>query len=382
MKKATRQHTKNHNTQLILKTIYEQGELSRADIARHTHLTRPTVSSLVNELMAENLVMETGLGPSAGGKRPTLLTIDFDAYQVIAADISSLAFRSALLNLHGDIIERVEFPVDNKQGQTALDLVYSLVEALQNKATKPLLGIAVGTPGLVDPQNGIIRQAVNLGWQNLPLKQLLTERYDTAVYIANDSQAATLAEYTFSAPRASSHLIVVKIGQGIGGGIVLHGQPFYGDGFAAGEIGHVVVADDGLLCSCGNRGCLETVASTRAILQQAADQSNNPNMSWEMIGTALDAGDANMTALITYVGQHLGIGLANLIAAFNIHHIFIAGRVTRFGDTLLQAIKQEAARRTLPTTVAETHIRYTTLGTDIVLLGCSAVILKHELGIV
>jgi N-acetylglucosamine repressor len=382
MKKATRQHTKNHNTQLILRTIYEQEELSRADIARLTQLTRPTVSSIVNELIAENLVVETGMGPSAGGKRPTLLAIDFDAHQIITADISSQAFRGALVNLRGDVIERVEFQVDHQKGEAALELVYELVSALFEAATRPILGIAVGTPGLVDPHHGVIRQAVNLAWQDLPLKQLLEQRFETAVYIANDSQAATLAEYTFGPPQASDHMIVIKIGQGIGGGVVLNGQPFYGDGFAAGEIGHVVVVEDGKMCSCGNYGCLETVASTRAIQQQVRVQLDNPYITWEEIGEAVDAQETAVTSLITQIGNYLGIALANLIAAFNVHQIVIAGRVTRFGDTLLDAVLQEAPRRTLPATVSDTTIRYSTLGTDIVLLGGTAIVLKHELGIV
>ena len=384
MMKATHQHTKNHNSKLILKTIYEQGEISRADIARETRLTRPTVSALVNELIADQLVLETGVGPSGGGKRPTLLAIDFDAYQIMAADVSSQAFRGALINLRGEIGARVEFPWRGEQGETAVNLIYALLDELQQAATKPILGLAVGAPGLVDPHNGVIRQAVNLGWENLPLKQLLAARYDTAVYLANDSQAAALAEYSFSAIRDSQHLVALKIGQGIGGGIVLHGQPFYGDGFAAGEIGHVVVAggNDGRLCSCGNYGCLETVASTRAIVRQAAERLANPQATWDTVVAALAAGDPAMTALVAHVGQHLGIALANLIAAFNVHQIVIAGRVAQLGAPLLAAARQEAARRTLPAMVAETEIRYASLGTDIVLLGCAAVILKHELGVV
>jgi predicted NBD/HSP70 family sugar kinase len=381
MKKATRQHTKNHNTRLILRTIHEHGEISRADIARHTRLTRPTVSALVNELIADNLVLETGVGPSAGGKRPTLLATDFDAHQIISADISSHAFRGALLNLRGDIIERVVLPVNGERGEAALALVYTLLDRLQQAATRPILGIAIGTPGLVDPWNGVIRQAVNPGWVDLPLKQLLEARYETAVQIANDSQAAALAEYTFGTARDSSHLVVVKVGRGIGGGIVLHGEPFYGDGFAAGEVGHVVVEREGVVCSCGNRGCLETVAGTRAILQQAADLLDTPDLSWEGLIGALEAGDPAIAALVTRTGHYLGIALANLIATFNIHHIVIAGRVTRFGDQLLDAIRQEAARRTLPAMVAETEIACATLGEDIVLLGGTALILKHELGI-
>ncbi|MCA9972221.1 MAG: ROK family transcriptional regulator, partial [Anaerolineales bacterium] len=245
MKKATRQQTKSHNTRLILKTIYEQGNVSRADLARLTRLTRPTVSSIVAELMARGLVAETGQGPSAGGKRPTWLDIVDDAQQLICIDLGSQLFRGAVVNLRGDIVARQSFARDDQTGDEAVALVYRLLDALAADATAPLLGIGVGTPGLVDPQHGVVKQAVNLGWSDLHLGELLQARYDTAVYVANDSHLAALAEYTYGPPRHSQHLILIKVGQGIGAGIVVNGQLLVGDGFGAGEIGHVVVAENG-----------------------------------------------------------------------------------------------------------------------------------------
>lgn len=391
MRKATREQTKNHNSRLVLKTIYENDHLSRADIARVTHLTRPTVSSIVAELINHGFVGETGQGPSAGGKRPTMLTITDDAYQLVCIDLGSQDFRGGVANLRGKIQGRVEFPRNGRSEAEALDLVYQLIDELLEQATAPVLGIGIGTPGLVNPEEGIIKQAVNLGWQDLHLRDLLATRYQIPIYIANDSHMAALAEYTFGDSRGRNNLILIKIGQGIGAGVVINGRPLYGDGFGAGEIGHLVVAEQGVQCSCGNYGCLETITSTRAILQQAQVIANSVPESvlaqadvvdWDKLVTAVTLNDAAAVALVTAAGAGLGAAVASLIGSFNIHHIVIAGRVHRFGDVFLQAVRQEAQRRVLPSMAADSKLSYSMLNSDIVMLGSSAMILKHELGII
>lgn len=156
MRKATREQTRNHNTQLVLKTIYEQDGISRADIARATRLTRPTVSTIVNDLLDDQLVAETGVGPSAGGKPPTLLEVNANAYRLLCLDLGSREFRGTLINLRGGVTERAHFATEGRTGNEALELVYKLVDHLRAASPVPLLGIGVGTPGLVDPQRGVV----------------------------------------------------------------------------------------------------------------------------------------------------------------------------------------------------------------------------------
>lgn len=382
MQKATRQQTRHHNIRLILRTIYAAGEVSRADIARATGLTRPTVSTLVAQLIDNAYVVETGQGPSAGGKRPTLLGIAQDAHTMLCIDLGSQEFRGALVNLRGDIVARATFLRTDQQGETAVKLAYQLIDTLLAQATAPLLGIGIGTPGLIDPRNGIVQRAVNLGWHDLPLRDLVAARYDQPVYLANDSHMAALAEYTFGTQPDSENLILIKVGQGIGAGIVLRGKAYFGDGFGAGEIGHVVVDDAGERCSCGNSGCLETTSSTRAILRHAAALTGNPAITWDEIVASVTAGDVDMTQLVAQAGSNLGIAVAHLIAAFNVHEMVISGRVTRFGEPFLQAVEATARRRVLPEMAAATRLSYSDLGSDIVLLGCSAMVLQQELGVV
>lgn len=370
--KATRQQSKDQNTSLVLRTIYDAGVLSRADIARITSLTRPTVSSIVGELIDMRLVTETGQGPSVGGKPPTLLEVDKNAWRILCVDIGNQEFRGALINLRGEIIERASVPATEQAGDQAVELVYRLIDELVSRSATPLLGIGVGTPGIIDPRAGVIRQAVNLRWHHLPLRQLLEERYRKPIHLANDSQAAALAEFVFGTPRKSRHLLLIKMGRGIGAGIVLNGELLYGDGFSAGEIGHVVVRPP---------DTLESIASTRTLLARARAAAGS-DLTWGEFVRGAEAGDPHLREIAAEAGHYLGIAIAHLIAAFNIYNIVISGRVTEFGELLRETALETARRYALPMLVEDTNLTYSALGTDIVLLGCSSLILKHELGIV
>lgn len=395
MEKATRQQTKDHNTRLVLQTIYDLREVSRADIARRTGLTRPTVSSIVAGLLDEGYITESGTGLSAGGKPPTLIKIKPDGRQLIALDLSGREFRGALVNLEGEIDTVVTLPIHDARGEKALRQVYDLLELLMQTTSAAILGLGVATPGLVDPDNGIVLRAVNLGWADLPLRKLLEDRYSLPTYIANDSHMATLAEYTYGTPRDSNNLIVISIGQGVGAGVVLDGRPFYGDGFGAGEIGHVVVAPGGDLCICGNRGCLETNSSIRAILRQAETAAGQfpttrldgrQPITWPSFVSAAIDHDPLAVDIAVRAGCFIGSALANLVGAYNIRHIVLTGQVTELGEVLLDAVVAEMHQRVLPSMAAATQVHYTSLdaqqAVNSVILGCSALILQQELGII
>ena len=391
-KKATRAQTKIHNTRLVLKTIYDRRQISRADIARATKLTRPTVSDAVSRLIDDGLVTDVGRGPSTGGKQLTLLSLVPDSRQVIAVDIAgNSVFRGAVVDLQGRILQRADVPVNGVTGDDALKQVYALTDSLMDQATNPVLGIGIGSPGLINTRDGIVCRSVNLGWEEFPLHDLLTQRYSEPIYIANDSQVAALAEFSFGNELTSPNLVVIKIGRGIGAGIISNGDPYYGDGFGAGEIGHVVVDAAGETCTCGNAGCLETSASVPAILRKSASiAAAQPNsdlgqageVDWPTVIAAFQAGDPAITALVEEVVASLGMAIANLIGTLNIFQIVLAGRLSDIGQPLLDAISSEAQRRVLPSMAAETKIRFASVPADIGILGSAALLLKYELGII
>jgi glucokinase-like ROK family protein len=394
MRKATRQQLRFHNKHLVLKTIYHNDKISRADIARLIGLTRTTVSELVSNLIKERLVKEVGHGKSHGGKAPILLSLDENSHYLIGVDLADSEFRGAVVNLRGEIKHRLCLPINNQRGEMALGLVYQLIDKLINLADNTIAGIGIGTPGLLDIRRGMVLNAVNLGWQRLPLGDLLKDRYKLPVYISNDSQAAALAEFTFGENKNIPNLIVIKIGRGTGAGIVLNRQLYFGDGFGAGEIGHVVVSDNGELCQCGNRGCLETVTNSRFILKRAREIfNNNPDsllnrfasspdeINIDVVSKALESRDEKVRLLISEVGHYLAIAVANLIGALNIQRVVIAGTLTRLGPALLEPIRQEVQRLSFKALAEQTSIEISKLGPDIVVLGAAALVLNNELGL-
>jgi len=394
MKKANSQQTKVHNRLLILRTIYNNAKISRADIARTTGLNRATVSDAVTELMKDGVVAEVGIGSSDVGKPPILLSMVDNSRYLIGIDLAESEFRGAVINLRGKIVHRLNLAINGRDGDAALASVYALLDKLIPLAEGPILGIGIGTPGLINTRQRVVRNAVNLDWHDLPLGDLLDERYKMPVHIANDSQAAALAEFTFGASKNISNLIVINIGRGTGAGIVLNRQLYYGDSFGAGEFGHVAIVENGERCRCGHYGCLETVTSSQAIVRSARAIAKNDlhsklyrlvaspeEINIDIVSQAFEAGDDAIRTLITEVGRYLGFAAAILVGILNVNRIVIAGRVARFGQALLGPIKQEIKRRSLPGLADETVVEITTLGPDIVILGAAALLLNHELGL-
>ncbi|RPJ50718.1 MAG: ROK family protein, partial [Methanobacteriota archaeon] len=249
----------------------------------------------------------------------------------------------------------------------------------------------VGVPGLTDAENGVVRNSVRLVWKHVQLGRLLDERYQLPVYLLNDSHAAALAEFTFGEMRGFPNLILVRIGEGIGAGILLSGQLHFGDGYGAGEIGHLTVVEGGRLCSCGNYGCLETVAAPPAMIQSVRELAeydpksfggmHGSEINWDLILQRFKAGDETVTALIQEGGRYLGIAVANLVSILNVRRIVISGRTAEFDQTFLNAVHAEVHRRSLSIMSDDMQIINSKLGPDIVILGVSARILCNEMGL-
>lgn len=371
MKKATHQQTKQHNRDLVLRTIFANDPISRAQIARITHLTRTTVSDVVSGLLAEGLVNEVGRGESIGGKSPILLSVIADARYLIGLNLAQDKFIGAVVNLRGEIKETVEVDVRDDNGEKALQLVYQILDQLKQKKFKPLVGIGVGAPGLINTREGTVLNAVNLEWVNLPLGNLLQKKYKLPVLVLNDSQATAIGEYVYgNNHKPDENLIVVNVKHGIGAGILVNGQLFQGDGGGAGEIGHVVVQENGELCRCGKRGCLETVSSARAVMQHLKMNS------LDAIHSAFEAGNLKAKASIERAAHYLGISLANLIGTLNIQKIVLTGDMTRFGASWLESVNSSMKNAALTRMSEGTQLELGTLDFRACILGASAFLLQ------
>ena len=367
--KSLPEHARGHNRSLVLQTLYRSGTLSRADLARSTGLTRVTISDLVADLMDEKLVVEVGQRDgSRPGKPATMLDINRGGFQIIGIDLSDYAvFRGAVLDLDGVVLERAEVPLDGATGAEATAKVVGLAERLVAAASLPLLGIGVGSPGIVDLA-GTVLSAPNLGWPSdgagEPLQETLAATTGLPVIVANDANAAALAEHSFGS--ALSDMMLIKVGHGVGAGLIIGGTALFGSRFAAGEIGHVVVGTDGgEPCACGKIGCLETwVAAPR--LDAALAATDDP---------------AERTAILRRAGEHLGIALAPVVGALDLAEIVLSGPVELLDGPLAEAAIETLRSRTMAEFHGDLTLRMTALGQDIVMRGAAAMVLSGRLGV-
>jgi len=375
--KLSQDDARRHHRSLLLQQLFTAGPASRADLARATGLTRVTVSDLVGELLGETLVEELGTPVgSRVGKPPTLVGLVPDATHVLALDLSGEGvFDGAVVNLDGRVLHRARRDRGGTTGADAVALVLDLVADLRRFADRPVLGLGVGSPGVV-ADDGTVLGAPNLGWTGLPLAAELGAATGLRVHVANDANAAVLAEHTYgtahdgdrtAGPDAERGLMLLRLGTGVGAGLVLEGALVRGQRYAAGEIGHVVLDPDGERCACGRNGCLETVVAVPRLRALAANDAAND--------AADDAADLRLAA----AGVRLGAALAPVVGALDLRELVLSGPVELLEGPLRRATEETIRARTLHGD--DLLVRTSTLGDDVVLVGAAALVLAGELGV-
>jgi len=359
------ENARAHNRALVLQSLYRAAGLSRADLAREVGLTRVTISDLVADLIAQDLVIELGVRNDARpGKPATLLDINRTGFAIVGLDLSyDSVFRGTLMDLDGTVLQREQIDVSGVVGDAAVDAVTELLDRLVERATVPVLGVGVGSPGVVDA-NGVVLSATNFDWKGVRLQERLAAHSGLHVQVANDANVAALAERTFGG--GADDMILVRAGRGVGSGVVIAGSVVQGARSAAGEIGHVVVGTDGgAPCACGKEGCLETwlaIPRLQARIEQA------------------DA-DPAKDAVLAEAGERLGIALAPVVGALNLGEVVLSGPLDLLGGTLLDSTAETLRNRTIAEFHGDLTLRMTTLGRDIVVLGAAVMVLTGQLGI-
>lgn len=360
--KVLPEHARAHNRSLVLQTLFHQGAMSRADLARETRLTRVTISDLVAGLIADGYIVERGLREVTGPGKPAILVdLDREGHRIIGLDLSrSDRFLGAVLTLDGEIVARHDVAVP-AQAADAVDTVVQLTRTLVADAHAPVLGVGVGTPGIVDDR-GIVLRAPGLRWADLDLEGILRRAVSLPILVANDANAAVLAEYTFGGAR--DDVMLVRVGRGVGSGLLSGGQPMRGSRFAAGEIGHVSVGTDGgPACVCGKVGCLEAWLSVPSLER------------------ALGEPGADRDVVLRDAGERLGIALAPIVGALDLSEIVLSGPEELLGGALAQATVETLRTRTLAEFHDGVQVRMTAQAEDIVLRGAAVMVLSGQLGV-
>jgi N-acetylglucosamine repressor len=381
MQRGTFQLMKSVNKSIILNKIRTSEPISRAQIAKESSLTPPTVSSIVKELIDQGLVRESMLGHSSGGRKPTMLHINAGAFYVIGVDAGPERVECILSDLTGEIIQRTSSllakPLTNEQFVSDLkDIIYTILNISKTDQEK-IIGIGIAMHGVVDTETGTALVAPILKLRNIPIKEVLEKEFNLTVKVENDARAMALGESLFGGHGEVDSMVAVNVGRGVGAGIVMNGKLYHGAQGIAGELGHMTIDMNGEKCECGNRGCLQALVSGEAIAERAAKQISgiSGKLTGKEIFEMAENGNEQCIELLQETGKILGIGITNLIHLVNPGKIVLGGGVMKserfIKPTLVEVIHQKG----LTAEARNTVISFTRLGDDATLLGAVSLLL-------
>jgi len=386
---------KSINRTLILNTIRKEGLISRAEIAKNIKLTPPTVTNLVNELLEANLVKESEMGVSKGGRKPILLSINATGFYVIGVDVGVHKLRVVIADINANIIEEGIVPL--LKGINKEQLIQIIKESINDiinlsKLTKKkIIGVGIGMHGIVDYKQGISIFAPNLNLRNIPIKEEIEREFQLPVKVENDAKVLALGEKWFGYGLDVENMVCLNVGIGVGAGIIFNDKLFHGLNGIAGEIGHTVLDLDGPKCACGNYGCLQTLCAGEAVRNYAIKEislgresmilklvkGEKDKIVGEIIHQAALAGDTLALEVLGKSGMYLGIGISNLINILNPELVVLSGGVTKAGSFILDPVKEEVRKRVLTDEAKQTKIVISKLGDRGTVIGAVTLVLSE-----
>lgn len=389
--------TLNHTEYNVLSAIRKDGPLSKADLGDHFGYSRATVTAVINRLLSLGILAQRELGESQGGRRPRMYGINGNLGYVVGVDIGATSLDLALADFNGRILERIDEPADVRDApEQVLSRVADLIEQLiatREGSRDQILAIGIGVPGPVQFKEGVlIAPPLMPLWESFSIKQFMHQRFPAAaVTVDNDVNIMAIGELHAGAGRETDNFIFLKIGTGIGAGIICRQEIYRGQDGAAGDVGHICIDYNGPICHCGNAGCLEAMAAGPAIAargQEAAESGASPMlaealaangnmMTAHMVGSAAKAGDQAANEIIQSSGRMIGGMLASLVNFFNPQLILIGGGVSNLGFRLLSAVRQAALRRSTALSTRRLRIEFSPLGEDAGVTGAIWLALEH-----
>ncbi|WP_100010036.1 ROK family transcriptional regulator [Lentibacillus sediminis] len=383
MQRGSFQLMKSVNKSNVLNKIRTSEPISRAQIAKDTKLTPPTVSSIVKELIEQGIVRESELGASQGGRKPKMLLINRDAFYVIGVDAGPETVECILTDLSGEIFERtsskLQRPITNDQFLAILKENIDKIFQSSRTNKEKVIGIGVAMHGVVNRETGTSLRAPNLGLENIPIKTELEQAFNVIVQVENDARAMALGESWFGGHGDFTSMVAVNIGRGVGSGVVINGKLYHGAQDIAGEIGHMTIDMNGEICECGNPGCLQTFATGKAIAGRAQKLTGEATHSLTEEGASVyylaESGNKAYVAILEETGKAIGVGLTNLIHLINPGKIVLGGGVMKSEKYILPAIRRLIEQRALTPDAKRTEVTVTRLGDDATLLGAVSLLL-------
>jgi predicted NBD/HSP70 family sugar kinase len=371
---------RKYNSATILDHLRLHAPISRAGLAKYTGLTRSTVSRIIDQLQAENLVREVGSKQEKVGRPGTMIELNPSGGAAVGVEIGVDFISIILTNFIAQILwrEHISMPEESDVRaylREAEKLIYAALQVAKAEGFQ-LLGIGVGVWGLVDIEKGEVRFAPNLKWRDIPLKKLWEGRFGLTVFVENDANASAMGEYYLGAAKNVDDFIYVNTGIGLGGGIISAGILFRGWNGYAGEIGHMTIDPDGEACMCGKRGCWETQVGSRVAVQSYKTRTGQ-EVSFDELVALVRADDPTSLEIFIKMGLALGIGIGSLINIFSPRCVVVGGALIQVSERILPIARENFAKNSLFQHQKDIKIIPSELGSNSCVLGCVALVLDE-----
>jgi predicted NBD/HSP70 family sugar kinase len=385
---------RNSNKSRVIKKLYFSKYLSCADLCNQLDKSLPFMAKLLDELMEDGLIVETGFAPSTGGRRPIMYSLKPESFYIISVSMDQLITRIALMDTNNHFVGKVvkiDLPL-SQNGDSLHILANSLIQFIDNLSINKnnILGIGIGMPGFIEPQKGINYSFLELPENEESITDFLSDKTNLPVFIDNDSSLIALAELKFGKAENKKNVMVINIGWGVGLGMIINGELYRGDIGFSGEFSHIPLFTNNILCSCGKSGCLETETSLLVLIAKIKEAIvagrvtklhdipfEKPEEAYKMIiKYALD-GDTLAVELLSEIGYKIGRGVSILIHLLNPELIVLSGRGSQAGKIWQTPIQQALNEFCIPRLAYNTQIIVSKLGFEAELIGAAALVIEN-----
>jgi N-acetylglucosamine repressor len=386
----------------ILRLIHEKSKISRIELAKRTGSSAASITAIAHRLINKRLIVESGQGSTHFGRKPVLLSVRNDAGYVVGVDLGSFFVRVVVADINGNLVYKVQIETELSQGrERVLGKTFKLIErAMKDSriARSSIRGIGIGHSGVIDIKRGVVlslpRAGQMLEWKNVPLRSMLEERFGLPCVLEDTVRTRAIAEKHFGLGIHLSDFIYIDVGMGIGAALFIDDAIYRGPGGNAGEFGHMTVDERGPLCSCGNNGCVEALASCGAIIQAARAavergvdtkvrdlaQGNPENISIEIIAKAAMENDSLAFRVLQEAVSHIAVALADVVNLLNPRVIIFGGALFQSApQLLLDELKRPMKQRALEKSASEVELKVSTLGSEAGALGAARLISETAL---
>lgn len=390
-------NTKEFNRKLVLAEIRSNEFVSRSEIVNNTGLSKAAVSSLVTEMLEQGLVEEIGSQSTVKGRPRITLALLPQTWLALGAELTDHECRVVLTDLRATPLKEVAYPLTTTDltVDNLLDFLQKCVaEVLVGVDEQKIIGMGLTIPAVVNPSTSTVLLSVLLPWRDINLSEELSRRFAFPVALVSRGNAATWGERLYGAGQKVPNLLYVRVGNGIVAGLVINGQPYLGQGFGAGELGHVTVQPDGAICRCGNQGCLATVATTESLLMrvrrilreypadplwQVLSNHHLEDLTLADVFRATADGNSVVQQALDEIAVWLAIALASAVNLLNLDRIIVGGPMMMVGEALLKPLRTHLQQRALPTHLARIDVVASALKETAPSIGAASLILHEAL---